>query len=429
MISKIVLRNLLYKPLGTVLSVILLMFGVGIISMILNLHRQLEDKFNNDLQDIDLVIGAKGSPLQLVLSAIYHVDAPTGNINPKNIEHLLNMPLIEQTIPLAYGDSYASYPIVGTDSNYLNKYAAAYEQGRLFGEPLEAVLGYSVAKTTGLKVGDVFVSTHGTDGNGHVHEDSKYVVVGVLKQTRTVLDKLITTNVETVWKVHEHKDHDHDHAEHEHDKNAPHSSVGKDHHHGEGEHSDSKAPDSVLNGGGEVTALLVKFRSPMALMTLPRIINENTNMQAASPVLEINRLFDLMGIGIATMQAVALAIMLISGLSIFITLYNRLKERKYELALARSMGSSRLKIFMMVLSEGILLALVGFAAGILVSRLGLLFMNKYAVANYHIDFSQTWLIPEEWYMLIITIAIGTIGSIIPAIKAFTLNISKTLANE
>ncbi|MES1249474.1 MAG: ABC transporter permease, partial [Chitinophaga rupis] len=342
----------------TLLSIVLLTFGVGIISLLLNLYQQAEDKFNNDLKDIDLVIGAKGSPLQLVLSAVYHVDAPTGNILRADVEKIVHDPLIEQAIPLAYGDSYKTYPIVGTDTNYLKLYGAIFKEGHGFTKVLEAVLGSQVAASSGLKPGGLFWGTHGMGAKGHVHKEFQYKVAGILQPSNTVLDNMIVTDVATVWKIHHH---------HSADEEKEEAGEGKD-----------TSPAHMTKPEDELTALLLKFRSPMGLLTIPRIINETTNMQAASPVLEINRLFDLLGVGVTTMEWIAFAIMLLSGLSVFISLYSRLQERRYELALARSMGSSRLLLFGMILSEGLFLSLTGFLAGIIISRIGLLILDKYA---------------------------------------------------
>ncbi|MEP6712314.1 MAG: FtsX-like permease family protein [Ferruginibacter sp.] len=407
MILKIIFRNLVYKPLGTILSIVLLMFGVGIISMLLILYQQAEDKFNNDLKNIDLVVGAKGSPLQLVLSAVYHIDAPTGNILRSDADKIIHDPLIEQVIPLAYGDSYKSFPIIGTDSDYLNMYEAVFKEGNVFTKELEAVIGANVALSSGLKKGDLFLGTHGMGAKGHVHKEFQYKAVGILMPSNTVLDNLVMTNIETVWKIHQHQDKDD----------------------GDKEKQTNKLRADTAKPENELTALLIKFRSPMGLLTLPRIINETTNMQAASPVLEINRLFDLMGMGITTIEAVAFAIILISGLSVFISLYGRLQDRKYELALARSMGSTRLRLFGMVLAEGLLLSFSGFLAGIALGRAGLILLDTYAVGKYHIKFSRWGLSRDEGWLFLVTIGIGIAAALIPAIKAFQLNISKTLAND
>ncbi len=434
MICKIIVRNLLYKPAGTLLSIVLLTFGVGIISLLLNLYQQAEDKFNNDLKDIDLVVGAKGSPLQLVLSAVYHVDAPTGNILRTDAEKIIHDPLIEQAIPLAYGDSYKTYPIVGTDTDYLKLYGAVFKEGHNFTKVLEAVIGSQVATSSGLKPGETFLGTHGMGAKGHVHKEFQYKVVGILQPSNTVLDNMVITDIETVWKIHHHH-HSASEAKEEIDKEAK-EEIDKE---GKEDTAKEQKEDIAKEKEGrladttkpedELTALLLKFRSPMGLLTIPRIINETTNMQAASPVLEINRLFDLLGIGITTMEWIALAIMLLSGLSVFISLYSRLQERKYELALARSMGSSRFRLFGMIVSEGLFLSLAGFLAGIMMSRIGLLILDKYAAGNYHMKVYRAGFSKEEGGLFLVTLGIGLLASLIPAAKAFHLNISTTLAND
>lgn len=382
--TKIILRNLFQHPLSTLLSLLLLTCGTGIISMLLVTRHQLATKMDRDLQDIDLVVGAKGSPLQLVLSAVYQLDAPTGNILLKDANRIAALPLVKEAIPLAYGDSYRSYRIVGTDSNYLAKYNCVFSAGHIFNTDMEAVIGSEVAAHTGLKTGDTFVGMHGLSDNGHAHTEYKYRVTGILMENNTVVDKLVLTNVASVWKIHDDGDEE-----------------------------------------KEITALLIKYRSPQAMISLPRMINETTPMQAAIPQLEIKRLFSLMGVGIKTLQAIAFAIVLLSGLSVFIALYTRLKERKYELALARAMGSSRLLISWLLLCEGLIMVISGFILGIMLSRIGLLFLSKYS----RIGVFRISLLPEEWHLLLVTLLLGILAAALPAIQAFRLNISKTLAHE
>jgi len=423
MTAKIIFKNLFQHPLSTLLSLLLLTCGTGIISMLLVTRHQLESKMDNDLQDIDMVVGAKGSPLQLVLSSVYQLDAPVGNIKLKDAGRIAHLPLVQQAIPLAYGDSYQSFRIVGTDSNYLSKYHCLFREGRVFNTALEAVVGSQVAARTGLKIGDTFAGMHGLSDNGHAHTDFLYKVTGVLEEGNTVVDNLILTNVESVWKIHEHPDEEY----------GGEAAVGEIHKH----HSDkavtsirdTKQEQQHADSEKELTALLIKYRSPLAMISLPRMINETTPMQAAIPQLEIKRLFSLMGIGIRTLQAIAFAIVLLSGISVFIALYTRLKERKYELALARAMGSSRLLISWFLLSEGLIMVITGFMTGIVLSRLGLWCLSKYAGAKYHINIFKLSLLPGEWHLLLATLLLGILAAALPAIKAFRLNISKTLAHE
>jgi putative ABC transport system permease protein len=428
---KIILKNILHKPLGTTLSVALLALSTGIISLLLLLQHQLEQKFENDLRDIDLVVGAKGSPLQLVLSAVYHVDAPTGNIPMAEVEKIRQMRSVQQVIPLAYGDSYQRFRILGTDTSYVGKYQGTLQAGRLFQAGMEAVVGATVARSTGLTVGQSFFGTHGEAEEGEKHDHAGYKVVGVLQETNSVLDNLILTNVASVWSVHEDHGaetpappasapadhHDHDHAGHDH--------AGHDHdNHAHDDHDHAEVLDTMPH---DVTAALVKARSTMAVMTLPRMLNETTNLQATIPALEINRLMKLLGIGVATLQALAIGIMFISGFSVFIALYNRLRERKYELALLRSLGCSRLRLFGLLLLEGLMLALAGFVGGVVLSRLGLWLLNTTAAQDFHLVFRYQF-ISTEMALLVVTLLVGLLAAFVPAIKAFRMNLSTALAD-
>ncbi len=419
MFLKIVWRNLWFKPLNTTLSVVLLAFSTGIISLLLLVQKQLETKFETDLKDIDLVVGAKGSPLQLVLSAVYHVDAPTGNINLLEAQKLMKGPLVKQAIPLSYGDSYQGYRILGTDTNYIHKYNAVAQNGRLFQRSLEVVLGANVAQKTGLAPGKTFKGTHGEAAEGETHDEHEYEVVGVLSSTNTILDNLIVTPLASVWEMHEHPEEHEEGTAEAHDHGHHHEGDGHDHEH---EHE-----EEAIDSTREITAYLVKFRSPMGIMSLPRMINSGTTMQAAVPALEMNRLFHLMGLGITTLRLLAFSIMLISGFSVFIALYNRLKERKYELALLRSLGSSRFRLAALLLTEGIVLAILGLGLGLLLSRFGIWMINEQAGSDLRLTLTNH-LISEELVLGAIVLGVGVLAALVPAIKAWRMNLSEALAS-
>lgn len=396
MILKIIFRNLVHKPWNALLSLLLLTLSVAIISLLMLANEQVQNKLDKDLKNIDLVVGAKGSPLQLVLSSIYHVDAPTGNIPLEEAEKIAEDVLVDQAIPLSYGDSYKGYRILGTTPAFFTMYEATTAQGGMFEETMEVVIGAQVAQRTGLKVGSTFHGTHGEGDNGHVHEDMDYKVTGILAPAGNVIDQLIITSVNSVWDIHN------DHAE----------------------ESANEAPEAPRK---EITALLVSFHSPMGIMSLPRRINANTSMQAVVPSLEINRLLNMMGVGIAAIQGIALAIMVIAGISVFVALYNRLKERKYEHALLRTMGSSRGTLLGMLLAEGLLLSIAGYVLGMLLSRAGISMLNTVAQKDFRFQFSTAPVAAEGW-LFIVTIFIGIFAALLPAIKAYRLNIAKTLGD-
>ncbi|MBC3785018.1 ABC transporter permease [Spirosoma utsteinense] len=409
-------RNLTDKPLSSFLSGLLMTFGITIISLLLLLNKQLDDQFRKNIKGIDMVVGAKGSPLQLILSSIYQIDSPVGNIPIDEAERLTRNPMIKTAIPLAMGDNYKSFRIVGTNKKYLDHFEATVGQGRLFQQDLEVVIGPRVAEGAGLKLGDTFSGSHGLDQDGEEHANTKYKVVGLLKATNTVTDQLILTPVSSVWAIHEHG---HGSAA----AAAGPGVEGDDHdaevHEGEEAHEEEPR---------EITSMLVKFRNPMGMM-LARGINTNSKLQAALPNIEINRLFSLLGVGVDTLRGLAIAIMLISGISVFVSLYNSLKERRYEMALMLSMGATRAQLFGMLLLEGLVLALIGFGLGVVLSRIGLWLFSSTVSSEYHYDLSQFSILPEEWVLLGVAVLIGLLAAALPALGVYRMNISRTLAED
>lgn len=422
MTGKLIWKNLWFKKGNLLLSILLFTLGTAVISLLLLVQNGIDKKIDRDLKDIDAVVGAKGSPLQLVLSAVYHADAPTGNINYGELLAATRGPLVEQVIPLAYGDYYEGYRIVGTSIDYIDKYGGKLAFGSLFAEPMEAVAGAVVARQVGLKVNEHFQGNHGSEGEDH---DTEYVLTGILQPTGTVLDYLILTPIESVWQVHSHNE-----VEQKESGQMPEEAKQPNERSNEpGNRSDETESGHKDNHKDkqDITAALVKFRSPMAIMTFPRMINSQTNFQAVNPTLEIKKLQQVVALGSDTIKAIAGIIMLVSAISVFIMLYTRLKERKFELALMRTMGGSRSLLAGLLLAEGIILSLAGALLGLLLSRIVLVFIKQANQLNSQIPFTFVPL-PQEWLLLGISVILGIAAAIIPALSAWRLQIAKTLSN-
>lgn len=394
---KISWSSLWSKPLSSVLNIILIAFGTGILTILILASTQISDKLENNSKDIDLVVGAKGSPLQLILSSIYYIDFPTGNIPLKEAMELAHSPFVKRAVPLALGDNYNGSRIVGTDSNFVKVYGLKISDGKLWSNNFETTIGTEVAREQKLKVGDKFYGAHGLTGSTDVHKAHPYIVAGILERQGNVTDNLILTNIESVWEMHEEDEH--------------------------GPEAHSHADETR-----ELTSLLIQYRSPMSVVMFPRMVNGSTNMQAASPAQESTRLFSLIGVGVDTLQWFAALIMLIAAISVFVNLYNSLKERSYDLAIMRTLGASRTKLFIIVISEGIILTLAGTIIGIGLGHLAL------EIIGSNQDSSQARLtglvlLKAEIYLFVAGVAIGIFASIIPAIQAYRANISTILSKN
>lgn len=384
------LKNLRSKPLQTALSLNLLGFGVGMVSLMLLTEQQVNDAFERNIKDIDLVLGAKGSPLQLILANVYHIDAPTGNINQREAEKVLKHPYIDSGIPLAYGDNHEGYRIVGTEHSYVEHYGGTLADGALWQDPFEVTAGARVAEDLDLHIGDTFYSAHGLKDQTDIHTNKTFTVVGILEPSGSVLDQLLLTPMESIWYVHL---------------------------------DDGETLDPETR---EITAMLLKKRNPLAVLTIPNALRE-TNMQVALPAIEVNRMTQQFGLGTAALRAIALFIMALSFASIFISVLDNVRTRRHELALMRTMGGTPSTLYRLLLIEGGLLCASGTVLGLCLSRVGMGVLGHFVDGQFHYDVYNAAMLGSEWALAGGAVLVGLLASAIPARRALKLDISRILS--
>ena len=409
------LRN---RALTTALNILLLGFAVATLIILLLFSSQLGARLDRDAQGIDLVVGAKGSPLQLILSSIYQIDAPTGNIPLESIALLRSDPAVKSAIPLALGDNFRGFRIVGTEAAYIDLYSAKLTQGRVFGKEQEVVIGSTVARELGMKLDQRFVGTHGLDASSEAgeHDNAPFTNVGILAPTGSVIDRLILTPVESVWDAHGIV-HENEHSEEAvHDEHA---------------HEDEQENAKTLTERGEmkpeITALLVSYRSAFGAVRIPSMVNRQTEMQAAVPAIEMARLLNLLGVGIDGARLFAWLLALTGGLSIFVALLNAAQAREGDLALLRVMGATRGNVVGTIISEGLITGAAGSVLGLLIGHGAM----AIAVASFtqlqDLSIDPLQFHPGEFIIVAAVLAIGLLAAAIPAIRVFRTDIAVTIA--
>ncbi len=413
-----------HKTLSTVLTTITFAAGVAMIVVLLLVNAQLQNEFSSNLKGIDLVVGSKGSPMQLILSSVFHLDIPTGNIPLDEAEKLSKHPMVKEAIPLALGDNYRGFRIVGTTQAYPDHYHARLKDGgRYWGKEMEAVLGSEVAASGGLKPSDTFSGSHGLTSGGELHSEFPYTVVGILEPTGTIIDRLVLTGRESVWYIHEHHDHDHDEDgdEHRHEAHEHHDNDyadKRDHEHGHG-HEQKR----------EITSLLISYNSPLAAVSLPRQVNSSTSMQAASPAFEVARLTSFMGIGTETLKYFAWFLIILAGFGIFAGLYNAMNERRYDLALMRSFGARPGKLFALMMSESLIVSLFSVIAGIGMGHLLVEGIAAWLASSKHIHMTGRLFLAEEAWLIPLSLVVGALAALLPAVRVYRIDIFKTLVHR
>ena len=390
------------RPLGAALNVLLLSLGLASITFLMLIGFQLSKAFDRDLAGIDVVVGAKGSPMQLILSGVLHIDVPPGNVPLKAVRALEKNPLVQSIIPISLGDNFRAYRIVGTSLAYVEHYQAELSHGALWTQPMQAVLGATVARKLGLQLGNTFVGSHGLGAGGHTHGDNPYRVVGILAPTGSVLDRLILTDTASVWKVHE-------------DYTAS--------------PDDTAADRKVMEQEREITMALVKYKTPMAALSFPRYVNTSTEMQAAAPALEITRLLNMLGLGTDVLRAFAGVLLLTAGLSVFIALWSAVRERRADLALLRMLGAAPRKVAVLLMCEALWLGLVATALGLLLGQgfaQGLGWFLK--LDNSLLIGGMAWP-PELWVVPCLALGVSLVSALLPTLAAYRVSVLELLQSR
>ena len=439
-------RTVRRRPLPAVLTVLLLALGIATVIVVLLFQRALEDRLGRDARGIDLVVGAKGSGLQLVLSAVFHADVPTGNVRLPDLRDIARHPMVAGVIPLSLGDAYGGFRIVGTTHAYVSHYGGGIAQGRLWERPMEAVLGSRAARDTRLRTGESFVGAHGLGGGAggseFLHGEHPFEVVGVLRETGTVLDRLILVDSASVWIVHavhgapedvpagqdigDVSSNDTDRGTRETQAEPAGNSESMV---SAGTSSASGIVSGLPPGDGEITALLVKYRSPLAALTLPRAINSATALQAASPALETARLFLLIGTGLDVFRAFAAILVAASALSLFIALWHAMHEQRYDLAVMRTLGATRGRVLRFVLVQGAVLGGAGAAVGVALGHAAGWLAAEWLERARSVSVGALGWVPEEGLVVVGAVLIALVAAAVPALRAYRLDVVSVLAER
>jgi putative ABC transport system permease protein len=397
-LASISLAYLRARNTSTVLNVVLLAFSVAAITLLVLSSEQLQERMNRNARDIDLVVAPKGSALQSVLSNIYQLEAPAAAMPWYEAQAIAARPGVEKAIPVAAVDHYQGVRLVGTTAEYLTHYRAHLRSGQRWHGPLEAVVGSEASALTGLHVGSSFTPAHDGAPEPEATHKEPYRVVGVLLPSGTVLDRLIVTDITTVWSQHVDT----------------------------GESDDDLLREPPIDAGRQINALLIQTSSPEAGAALARELNAGDRVQAVSPSVESARLFGALAVGMQLLRLFALVLVIAAGLSVFIALYSALSERRYDLAIMRAMGASPRRLMVLLLFEGLLLAAIGALLGLLLGHV-LTSLLGFALRFQQVGVTGWMWSSNELWILGGALVVGVLAALLPAWRAHETDIAAVLA--
>ena len=438
----IILRSLRARSFSTIVTVASVAIAVGLLMTLLILRTSGQTAFARGSGNAHLLVSADGSPLVAVLNGIFYANPPRNPISMEKYQQIADSFPWKWTVPMQLGDSYKGQPVVATDVGFFTEFEPVegspwvFAEGRRFTSPYELVVGSEAARLTGLSMGDRVPLTHGFGGSregGHVHDAHKFEVVGILAPTGSSHDRALFTDLVGSWVLHaedrlereqadsDDHDHDHDHA-HGHDHHH-------DHHHGHihVEPEDLTDEDKLITGillhvptrgGGATTSAVL----PQAFDMLRR----DTSITVASPSNQIDRLFSIVGNVDRIFVALAIAVLVSSGIGILLALWNSMEQRRRQIAILRVLGCSQGRVFGLVITESVLIGLIGAILGILVCWLGLFIVAGELKERLGIVIDPT-LDPRAILVVVAgTIVLATAAGIAPAARAYRTPVARNL---
>jgi len=423
------------RKLTTILTIASVALGVGLITAVLLLRDETERRFVEEGQAFDIAIGAEGSTQQLVLSTVYFIGQPAGNIKYSEYETIKADPEVVAAFPIALGDSYAGFRLVGTTVDLFlhdwtnvvtgeprNTYKLE-EGGRYFEKSLEAVIGSEVAKTKQLQIGDQIVSTHGLSDMLGVesHEAMPYTVVGIMQPSGTPNDRVVFCPLESIWEIHEHE-----YGTASLTGGVSISELAREP--DSSEERDAAEEEHSEHEEKEVTSVLVILESPGLRGSFVQAISEALpNIVAAIPVVEIQTLYNqFLGPVRQVLLAIGYLVVVISSISILIGLYLSIIQRKRDLAIMRALGAAAGEIMGAVLIEAFWVTLLGIASGWVVGT-GLTYvLSGYLTERFGFAISVFRPSPDMVSAYSAVLLMGMFAGIVPAIQAYRTDVARDL---
>ena len=410
---KFAFKNMAIKKAKIVLIVISIVISACVGILAYNISEQVDSGFKTTAAYYDMIIGPSGSSTQLAMNTMFFTDKPLGTISYEYVEKLQKDTRVNKVVPFTMGDSFNGAKIVGTTADFLED--KEIDEGEMYTEKFECVIGSAVAEKYGLTLGSALVTSHGLTEGGHAHEGNPLKVVGILATTKTAYDNVIFTPCETVWATHDHSEEESEEAEHTeaHEEEEPQEHA----HRGEDAHAHEESADTHEEHG-EVCAILVKSKSFNAYSQISAEYGENSKLLVINPSEVLREVLENVDMSTQIVYALCIIILIMNIFIISVITLLNMYDSKKEIALMRLIGIGMNKInFVYIIQNGI----IGFISTILAficSRLCLMLMGGY-VASMGIVLDTAKIYPLE----IAIMAVVFVISVLPTVVC-TLNMSK-----
>jgi putative ABC transport system permease protein len=417
MILFLTFKSMLSRKFTTLLCLISIALSVALFLGIERMRNGAKEGFTNTLSQTDLIVGARGGPLQLLLYSIFHIGNATNNVRYSSLEHFKNHPLINWIIPISLGDSYKGHRVVGTDQSFFEHYQFRGDQhiqfahGQAFSQIFDVVIGSELAQKFNLKINDPITLAHGLSSESILeHSNTPFRVVGILAPTQTPVDKALYISLYGMEAIH----------------------IGWDT--GVPKTEDLANPETLSIDDiqiKQVTAFLVGAKTRVHVLRLRSEISQFTQepLMAIIPGMILQELWQMMSQLEQVLILMSFFVLCVGLIGILISLYYSVQERRKEMAILRSLGAGQLHLMGLLLSESLTLVILGSFTGISLLFVGLWALRPRLESEYSLYIELTAIQSSEWKIIALVVLAGLIAGLIPAIKAALNSLQDGLNNQ
>jgi putative ABC transport system permease protein len=459
------IRSLWNRRFVSALTVAAIALSVTLILGVERLRTEARSGFANSASGIDLIVAARGNPVQILLATVFGVGATGNGIGWESYEMVTDLPGVDWTVPIAMGDNHRGYPVIGTSRDYFQRFrhsggqSLALESGRFFDEGTQAVVGAEVARRLGYSTGDSIVLAHGAgDVSFEVHDDAPFTVTGILATTGTAVDRLVLVSLEGFDALHEddtdessadpfaamsallNRENTPDHDEHDDDQSEQHDEHDADHDEHDDEHDDDHEVghenhdadhDDHEHAADQINAVYVGLVDRSAILGLQRSLSEYPGepLTAVMPNVALLELWSITGTAESALSLMALAVALAGMLGLMVMLSAALESRRREFAILRSVGAAPWRIFSLVVLEALLLTLAGLAIGYLALMTTIGLADTQLAQEFGLRLSGWAPSLREWGLMAAILAAGLLASLLPAIRVYRITLADGLSSS
>ncbi len=450
-LATIAWKSIRQRAVASGLTSLSVALGVMLMVTVLVINGVVGEVFSQRSIGYDLIVGPKGSDMQLVLSTVFRVQPPIENLPYKYYLQVKDDPRVSVAIPFAFGDftEEGAFPIIGTVSDF---FTYEYAPGKMFrirgkqlSNPFDAIIGSRVARENGWDIGSKFKLVHGGAESDHVH-DEEFTVCAVLASTGTANDRSVFIHIEGFYQIAGHEKplseavkrwrefngQSVDEAEMAAEVAALTKKYGLDEHHDHGhghDHGHHHHSHGIPDEQKEVTAILLQMKSPVQSPLFAGELRKGYKAQAVNPIVPMKRLMDnFVGNIRKVLLGLTSLIIVVSGVGIFVSIYNSMADRKREIAVMRALGASRQTVFAIVLLESILLCVGGALLGLVLGH-GLVLLAAPIVESKTDLVISPW--KFEWLELVVLpvmVVLASLVGFIPGMTAYRTDVARALAD-